>query len=102
MLGYDTSEKVLYKLKLYEVAMKKDPHLQRVQHLIEAFVVASIDLQLPSEKDADVDVISADKAMDQEKNKGMDRTAFYKWSKIPAYFSKEKGADAYCVSPFLF
>lgn len=88
MLGYDTSEKLLYKLKLYEVSMKKDPHLQRIQHLIEDFVVASIDLQLPSEKDADVDVISAYKAMDQKKNKAMDRTAFYKWSKLLAYFHR--------------
>ena len=52
LFGLDTTEAAWYVLRLHEVDMQKNPHLQRVQHLIDDFVAASVDLQLPSEVDS--------------------------------------------------
>lgn len=92
LLGFDTTEKVLYTLRMYEAKMKEKNHLPRVQHLIEDFVSAAIDLQMPSAKDADTDDLPASTAMEPEKKQVMDRTAFYKWSKILAYLEDHFGA----------
>lgn len=92
LLGFDTTEKVLYTLRMYEAKMKEKNLLPRVQHLIEDFVAAVIDLQMPSTKDADTDALPASTAMEPDKTQAIDRTAFYKWSKIIAYLEEHFGA----------
>ena len=52
MFGLDTTEAAWYVLKLHEVDMQRNPHLQRVQLLVDDFVEASTDLQMPSEDDS--------------------------------------------------
>ena len=58
LLGYDTPEVVLYSLRLHEVDMRSNPQLQKVQHLVEHFVSAAIDLQMPSKTEKVTDVPS--------------------------------------------
>lgn len=62
LLGYDTTEVALYSLRLHEVDMRNNPHLQRVQHFVENFVSAAIDLQIPSEKEIKTETVSDDSA----------------------------------------
>lgn len=62
LLGYDTTEVVLYALRLHEVEMRNNLHLKRVQQLVEDFVAAAIDLLMPSEKENKTDSSSDDPA----------------------------------------
>ena len=62
LLGYDTTEVLLYALKQHEVDMRNNSHLQHVQQLVENFVSAAIDLQVPSEREDSIDIAPDDPA----------------------------------------